>query len=565
MTSDSTSTSASATSASAPASVLASQTEAAKAWAARAAQAGWLTDADQLDIAGLSGATSADLFAAQGEAQGTGQGKPLVVALFGGTGVGKSSVLNRLVGENVAKVGVIRPTSLEATVYVHEAINFRAPEQAGFQRAAHQDDSRRHIVWVDMPDVDSTAAHNRDLVLGFLPFVDVLIYCVSPERYRDEAPWSLLREHADRCAWVFVMNQIDRGTPDQLADLEQAVNAAGFNDPALFATSCAPSTTQPVAGDQFNQLSDFVDSLAADHVRAALHEEGRAARLGLLGQALQALSADWPQPESSPQKKRDTKTLAALWAARSQVLENELRDDLVERLAPVAARMADGEAAAPGELWDDWASDRVKDALVGLQVDAREEGWRGVALNQFTDAQDPDLAARAEGALRESVRASLAKPGNPLQRAVFTACDWLMYALPLAATLWTGWYVVRGFLDGASGAGDFVANGFATNAILLILLAAGLPWLLRKVVEPSPRKAAMLGVRRGLDQVLADVAERASGRLEHCEATLAELIAQREQIVGAAIEHSGAAAQGAGSTANSASHNELTARLRRSG
>jgi len=535
---------------------LASQTEAAKVWAVRATEAGWLSDAAALDITQLSGATSADLFTADGDSTS----KPLVVALFGGTGVGKSSVLNRLVGENVAKVGVIRPTSLEATVYVHEAIKFSAPEQAGFLRAAHKDDRRRHIVWVDMPDVDSTAAHNRDLVLGFLPFVDVLIYVVSPERYRDEAPWALLREHADRCAWVFVMNQFDRGTPDQLVDLEQAVNAAGFTDPALFATSCAPHLLQEgqqpaetVAKDQFVQLADFVDSLAAEHVRLALHEEGRLARLGLLGQQMQTLSADWPSQES------DQPTLTTLWAARSKVLAAELRDDLVERLAPVAARMAAGEAAAPGELWDAWASDRVKDALVGLQIDAREQGWRGVDLNALSDAQDSDLGARADGALRDSVRASLAKPGNAVQRGVYAACDWLLFALPLAAALWTGWYVVSGFIDGASGAGDFVASGFAMNAVLLIVLAAVLPWLLRRLVQPSPRKAAMLGVRRGLDTVLADIEQLTTARVERCETTLAELIQQREHIIGAslvpAVAQSGATPQ--------VSDNPLTARLRR--
>ena len=116
-----------------PGGQLANQTGAAKAWAVRAQEAGWLSDAAVLDITGLSGATSADLFAPGVDSAS----KPLVVALFGGTGVGKSSVLNRLVGENIAKVGVIRPTSLEATVYVHEAINFSRRSRLVF--------SARHI------------------------------------------------------------------------------------------------------------------------------------------------------------------------------------------------------------------------------------------------------------------------------------------------------------------------------------------------------------------------------------------------------------------------------------
>ena len=528
------------------AKLLEEQTQLAKAWAERAGTSGWLAKAGQLRLHDMSGATSADLFAGQASSNND-TGEPLVVALFGGTGVGKSSVLNRLVGADVARVGVIRPTSLEATVYVHEAIQFAGPERAGFQRAAHQDDQRRHVVWVDMPDVDSTAAHNRELVLGFLPFVDVLIYVVSPERYRDEAPWALLREHADRCAWVFVMNQIDRGTPAQVLDLGRALNASGFADPVLFATSCAPDKNLRVEGDQFAELAEFVDSLAAAHIREALHEEGRVVRLNLLTEQLQALSSDWPDCYDN---------LDDLWQGRSNLLARELRDDLVERLAPVAARMAGGETAAPGELWDDWASDRVMDALTGLQVDAREQGWTGVDLAQLADVQDEHFGARAENALRESVRASLARPGSALQRGLYGVCDWLLYALPLVAALWTGWFVLKGFYSGATGDGEFVADGFAMNALLVIGLAAGLPWLLRKLLEPSPRKAAMVGVRRGLDTVLADLNQRASVQITLCKETLRELLVERDNIIQAT-----SAACRVGKrheTANS----ELTSRLR---
>ena len=43
-----------------------------------------------------------------------------------------------------------------------------------------------------MPDFDSIDQNNRHLVLEWLPHIDVLIYVVSPERYRDEKAWRLL-------------------------------------------------------------------------------------------------------------------------------------------------------------------------------------------------------------------------------------------------------------------------------------------------------------------------------------------------------------------------------------
>ena len=54
--------------------------------------------------------------------------------------------------------------------------------------------ARRDVAWLDMPDIDSVEARNKSLVLSWLPYVDWLIYVVSPERYRDDVGWRLLEE-----------------------------------------------------------------------------------------------------------------------------------------------------------------------------------------------------------------------------------------------------------------------------------------------------------------------------------------------------------------------------------
>ena len=41
---------------------------------------------------------------------------------MGGTGVGKSSLLNRLAGKAVAKTGIERPTSREVTLFHHRSV-----------------------------------------------------------------------------------------------------------------------------------------------------------------------------------------------------------------------------------------------------------------------------------------------------------------------------------------------------------------------------------------------------------------------------------------------------------
>ena len=206
--------------------LLRERTEQASEWAEAAHQSGWLSLEQAQGLKNLSGTTSRDLFAEDA-------GEPLVVALFGGTGVGKSSLLNRLVGEPIAKVGVIRPTSLEATVYVHEAIDFAGPPRSGFERASHTNDERRNVVWVDMPDVDSTAAHNRELVLDFLPFVDVLgtmlndTLPLTPGEWQE---WGNPIESKEAFAYILSYSPYDQVSAQ---DYPPMLVTAGLNDPRV--------------------------------------------------------------------------------------------------------------------------------------------------------------------------------------------------------------------------------------------------------------------------------------------------------------------------------------------
>ncbi len=81
-------------------------------WAQQAYEQGWLTEetVQKLNTPEIPRFT---------ETQGM---RPLIVAFMGGTGVGKSSLLNRLAGKAIAKAGVARPTSKEVTLFHHRDI-----------------------------------------------------------------------------------------------------------------------------------------------------------------------------------------------------------------------------------------------------------------------------------------------------------------------------------------------------------------------------------------------------------------------------------------------------------
>ena len=171
-------------------------------WSRKGIEAGWFTESDAPQVPQRDQQTPSSLFE-MGD-------RPLVVAFFGGTGVGKSSLLNRLAGEVVAQSSAERPTSREITFYLHESVTLsRLPAELPVDRikqASHSNDKYKNVLWVDMPDFDSVESANRDLVNDWLPHIDLLAYVVNPERYRDDSGWRLLLVNAGRHAWVFVIN-----------------------------------------------------------------------------------------------------------------------------------------------------------------------------------------------------------------------------------------------------------------------------------------------------------------------------------------------------------------------
>ncbi|MGH8549143.1 MAG: GTPase, partial [Methylococcales bacterium] len=248
--------------------------ERARSWAAECRELGWLQtkDVDRFDRIELRSPSA--LFRNAGQ-------RPLVVAFFGGTGVGKSTLLNRLAGHEVARTGVVRPTSREVSLYLHRSLDLhQLPENFPIEKVLidrHSHDEMSIVLWIDMPDIDSTEKSNREMVLEWLPHIDLLVYVVSPERYRDETGWRLLLSEGSRHAWLFIMNQFDRGDASQLKALYRQLLDAGFKDPVVLACDCSgiPSATE----DDFKQLKDSIDRLANRHTVRQLELRNVLARM----------------------------------------------------------------------------------------------------------------------------------------------------------------------------------------------------------------------------------------------------------------------------------------------
>jgi len=178
-------------------------------------------------------------------------GEVLVVAFAGGTGSGKSSLVNAVLDEHVAEVGVVRPTTDDALAvlpavsdidYGSLLTDLGAAERVGAARL-------KSSVLVDLPDLDSTASAHRRIVEDVLARVDAVVWVFDPEKYADRVVHSEflagLVPYEDQ--FIFVLNQVDRlgeSAGVVAEDLTRMLEEDGFDSPRVVSTIASGSETE---------------------------------------------------------------------------------------------------------------------------------------------------------------------------------------------------------------------------------------------------------------------------------------------------------------------------------
>lgn len=453
--------------------------------------------------------------------------RPLIVAFMGGTGVGKSSLLNRLAGQAIARAGIERPTSREVTLYHHQSLALQALPVGlpldSVKISQHSDAGNSHIVWIDMPDFDSVELANQRQVLQWLPCIDVLVYVVSPERYRDNKAWQLLLAEGAKHAWLFVMNQWDRGQPLQYDDFKRQLARAGFDDPIIFRTSCSEQI-----GDEFGDLVQQLQQLSGSHTIAQLDLRGERWRRQQLKLALQRCE--------SQVRGQDFSRMRQQLALRWQNFSIELTQGLAWTLQQHAQYLADHLGQKSDySLWDDWAQSRFSDFLDELVQHAGQcrisvKALKS-ALHGMRDGAEKNIASQCELTARQA----MLKPGNGLQRFLLNVTAVCETLLPLVAMAVVGYQVLAGYYHSAADATAYLGTDFAVHSVLLIALSWSIPFFLHKKLQPSVRKVAYRGLLKGLHRALADlevqlgqILQDEQRRQEQVNAQLLDLISRCE-------------------------------------
>ncbi|MBS1195691.1 MAG: ribosome-binding GTPase [Actinobacteria bacterium] len=345
-------------------------------------------------------------------------GGTLVLALLGGTGSGKSSLLNALAGEAVAAVSPVRPHTAQPLAWVPagaEPALGRLLDRLGVEaRVTHE--RFPGLALLDLTDVDSVAPGHRSTVERLLPDVDGIIWVLDPEKYHDPvlhdefiAP---LADSADQ--FLFVLNQIDRLAADEVEavyrDLVATLEAEGVDHPLVFAVAAAPPGRAPLG----------VEALAA-HLRHRLNAKRLHLGRLLAGTRRTARSladaAGLRQGGTLHFEERWAETVdravasLAAFGPTSGVMEEAIGslEDLVGRLA------AEGGGPFAPRLRHAFPTSRLQEALrrAAAHMDAAVPPALGRSGRRVVD---PERRAQAAAVAAEDLQRLL---GAPLRQAVW--------------------------------------------------------------------------------------------------------------------------------------------------
>ncbi|VEI12469.1 GTPase [Trueperella bialowiezensis] len=311
-----------------------------------------------------------------------------IVALAGATGAGKSSLLNALVGREIARVSPIRPTTSDPIAVTNTNDSDVLDWLDIAQRHEVELRTSAPMVLVDLPDIDSTSFAHRDTARRLTSIVDVVVWVLDPQKYADavvhEDYLAGLAEHAETT--IVVLNQADRLDDETrtsvLADAQRLISEDGLDVEVM--------PTSAITGMGLARLWGIIDGIATEKSAAAkrLSADIRTVGRQIVG-GIHAAGGKQPDQAQEPDFAPVSAALAS--AGGSGVVADAAATSYERR-----AHQATGWPVTR------WLAGRKVDPLKRLRL-AGGEGASQTRVTGVRDAVAPALITAARGKLRTYV------------------------------------------------------------------------------------------------------------------------------------------------------------------
>ncbi|MGI5285986.1 ABC transporter [Nonomuraea polychroma] len=350
---------------------------------------------------------------------------PLLAVVGGSTGAGKSTLVNSLVGADVAEPGVLRPTTLVPTLVVSPddhawfmgqnvlpGLSRATGSGPGALRVVTSSSLGAGLALLDAPDIDSVVTSNRELAAQLLAAADLWLFVTTAARYADEVPWSFLRSARERSTALAVV--LDRVPPDAVEpvarDLSRLLTENGLDGTRLFTVPEAVLPSEkarlPVASVQ--PIVSWLAGLAADAA-----ERARVVRQTLSG-ALDSLDTRVPALATAVSRQQAAfdglrSIVSGAYAGAMADFDEGMRDGSLLR-GEVLARWQDfigtGDLMRSLESRVGWLRDRIVGFFTGRvpEVQLRDALESGI---------ETLIRGAADGAAERALEGWSAAPGGP--------------------------------------------------------------------------------------------------------------------------------------------------------
>ncbi len=399
-----------------------------------------------------------------------------VIGIFGATGSGKSSLVNALVGEDVAKTHVRRPTTSEAHSVSWEADS--ALDLLDWLRVRERtvldvpiDPRASTLLLLDLPDFDSIERGNREVAERLAGQVDALVWVVDPQKYADEVLHAqFIAPHAKHGAvTLIVLNQIDLLPAGQVGNVVESLQNIVARD-GLPGSRVIPVSAR--TGDGIPALRSALGDLTAA-------KEAREARL-----AADVTTVAAKVPDAGTVAQPSAKVTDALIVSLGTAAGADVVADAVARSYRKRAGQATGWPVVS------WVLRLRADPLtrLGLGPGRRNEGRDGddPAVHRTSmPALSAGAAAQVSLAVRGYVDAATAGLADSWRTGVRTTADHAIAELPNRLDLaiartklpagGSWWWVIFGVLQWVSVLAALVGIGWLLGAYYLPTV--GLPGL----------------------------------------------------------------------------------------